>query len=179
MNKKSLSSGTLFKCSAPQGRRPLLEVENRSINMFFKVVVNLLQSGEGVRFNAPGRSMTPTIREGETITVNPVTHLEVRKGDIILYHNDTGVIAHRVVYIQRPDPRRPQVSFILRGDASVTDDKPVTEGQILGKVISVERNGRTIDLYSRRVKTMRLKRLFTSRLKRIIKPLIITNVLQK
>ena len=116
--------------------------------------------------------MKPTIREDETIIVEPITPLEVRKGDIILYSNDTGVIAHRVVHILKKDTIRRPESFILRGDASIADDKPVAAEQILGKVISVERNGRTMDLYSRRVKTMRLVRLSASRLKRWLKPYI-------
>jgi signal peptidase len=169
------STETLLKRSAPQGRRPLLEAEDRSSNMFFEVTVNLLRSGQSVRFQAPGKSMKPTIREDETITVDPITPLAVRKGDIILYKNGTGVIAHRVVRIEKQNPSRPQDTFILRGDASILDDKPVAPGQVLGKVISVERGGRTIDLYSRRVKTMRTARLLASRLKRLIKPLIFTN----
>ena len=143
--------------------------------MFFDVAVNLLQSGQSVRFKAPGKSMKPTIREEETITVEPVIPMKVCKGDIILYNNNTGVIAHRVVRILRKDTSQPPDSFILRGDASIADDKPVAAAQVLGKVISVERNGRTMDLYSRRVKTMRLARLLVSRFKRIIKPLINTN----
>ena len=38
--------------------------------------------------------------------------------------------------------------FILRGDASRTFDEPVKSDQILGKVISIERNGNTVNPYS-------------------------------
>ena len=38
--------------------------------------------------------------------------------------------------------------FILRGDASRTFDEPVTSDQILGKVISIERNGNIVNPYS-------------------------------
>lgn len=37
--------------------------------------------------------------------------------------------------------------FILRGDASRTFDVPVKSDQVLGKVISIERNGSSIDPY--------------------------------
>ena len=168
------SSEALLKQSPPQGQRPLLNAEGGS-SIFFEVAVNLLQNGQSVRFQAPGRSMKPSIREDETIIIEPITPSEVRKGDIILYNNHTGVIAHRVIRIERKDTSQPPDSFILRGDASITNDKPVAAEQILGKVVSVVRNGRTIDLYSRKVKTMRLIRLFASRLKRIIKPLLPTS----
>ncbi len=42
----------------------------------------------------------------------------------------------------------PHYSFILRGDASSSRDAPVESGQVLGKVVSVERNGRGIAVNS-------------------------------
>lgn len=60
----------------------------------------------------------------------------------------------------------PQLIFILRGDASLTCDDPVEAQQVLGKVVSVERDGRSINLYCRRVKIIRTIRLCASRLKR-------------
>jgi signal peptidase len=175
MSKKSTSSEALLKQRAPQGRRPLLKAEGRSStesNLFFNVTVDLLKSGQSVRFQAPGRSMTPTIREDETITIEPVSASTVRKGDIILYNNETGVIAHRVVRIRKKDASLQPHSFILRGDASITDDKPVAPGQVLGKVVSVERGGRSIALCGMKAKTKRMTRLMASRLKRLLKPLI-------
>ena len=172
------SSEALLKRSAPQGRRPLLKAESRSStesNMFFKVTVDLLKSGQSVRFQAPGRSMTPTIREDETITIDPVSASSVRKGDIILYSNKTGVIAHRVVRIEKEDSSLQPHSFILRGDASITYDKPVTPGQVLGKVVSVERGGRSIALCGIKAKTKRMTRLLASRAKRLLKALILGN----
>jgi len=38
--------------------------------------------------------------------------------------------------------------FILRGDASLTYDEPVKSEQVLGKVISIERNGSSVNPYS-------------------------------
>ncbi len=40
------------------------------------------------------------------------------------------------------------LQFVLRGDAAPSCDEPVKAGQILGKVISIERNGCSIDPYS-------------------------------
>ena len=178
------SSNALLEAKGRSSRATPLEPEVRSssealrgaedpTNMFFKVTVDLLKSGQSVRFQAPGRSMTPTIREDETITINPVSASTVRKGDIILYNNETGVIAHRVIRIEKKDSSLQPHSFILRGDASITDDKPVAPGQVLGKVVSVERHGRSIALCGMWAKTKRMTRLMASRLKRLLKPLII------
>ncbi len=43
--------------------------------------------------------------------------------------------------------------FILRGDASRTFDEPVKSDQILGKVISIERNGNSLNPYSLQAQT--------------------------
>ena len=60
----------------------------------------------------------------------------------------------------------PQLIFILRGDASLTCDDPVEAQQILGKVVSVEKNDRSINLYSRKVKMLHIAYVRASRLKR-------------
>ncbi len=60
----------------------------------------LLRNGQSVRFSAPGRSMYPTIREGEPITVQPVSPSAVQKGDIILYLKD---VVEQVLVTFRPD----------------------------------------------------------------------------
>ena len=162
-------------------------------HLFPDIATELLERGHSVRFQAPGRSMHPTIKEGESITVEPVEPPAVRTGDIILYRTKTGVIAHRVIRIEqkatsseaifkaewpilkgRPSLSQssslsPQHLFLLRGDASVNCDRPVEGGQILGKVVSVERDGRLIDPYSPNAKAMYLTRLSVSSLKRWIK----------
>ena len=133
-------------------------------HLFTDVSTELLRSGQSIRFRAPGRSMYPTIREGETITVQPVAPAAVKIGDIILYHFQRGVVAHRVVSIEKK--RGDALLFILHADTSGAPDEPVEPSQILGKVVSVERGGRSIDLYSRRAKMQRIAHVWASRLKR-------------
>ena len=62
----------------------------------------------------------------------------------------------------------PQHCFTLRGDAAIYFDDPVEAEQILGKVVSVERNGRSIDPYGFRTKLHFKARRFASRLKRFL-----------
>jgi signal peptidase I len=140
-------------------------------HLFLDVSTELLQCGHSVRFKAPGRSMQPTIKEGETITVDPIAPEEVKRGDIILYRTPGGVVAHRVVGIERKMSTQssslsPHHLFLLRGDSATTCDAPVAPDQVLGKVISVMRDGRNINPYCLKVKTQRLARLIASRIKR-------------
>jgi len=127
-----------------------------STSLFVSLTEQLLKDGYGVCFCAEGQSMHPTIRAGETVTVVPTTPGEIRRGDIILCRTKGRVIAHRVVCIKRrnghgkdfvfePDS---DLIFVLRGDAACHHDEPVVPAQVLGKVVAVERDGRTIDLAS-------------------------------
>ena len=137
-----------------------------SNDLLLDLSTELLGRGKRVRFRAPGRSMCPTIRENEAITVQPVVPQDVKVGDIILYRSGESVVAHRVIQIQRGDGDT--LRFILREDTWGTQDEPVQAEQILGKVVSVERAGRNIDPYSTRAKVRLLVHTIASRLKRCI-----------
>ena len=155
---------------------------NLSPHNFEHVCTELLVDGHGVKFRAPGNSMYPTIRNGDVITVTPLGASSVTIGDIILYQYKSGVTAHRVIRIAKIDAHhsqhsalrpqtsdlRPQTYFILRGDAAVVFDDPVSADQILGKVTLVERKGRRIDPYTRRAKILFSTRRLASRLRRFL-----------
>jgi len=130
--------------------------------MFPDIITDLLQEGYKVSFDAPGHSMFPTIMANETILVEAIDPGIVRVGDIVLYRTNGRLVAHRVVginmnsdnsfsshsdYDTQSSVLGPQHLFILRGDAASACDAPVKAGQILGKVVSIERNGFSIDPY--------------------------------
>ena len=131
--------------------------------LFLDISAELLHHGHRVRFRPGGGSMYPTIKDGEAVTVEPISPNNVRCGDIVLYKSDHRVIAHRIVGVRKREGG--PLSFILRGDASESCDEPVRADEILGKVISVERDGRNINLTSRRSKLLRVARAYGSRLK--------------
>ena len=167
-----------------------------SHHLFVKLSTELLSRGYCVRLRVKGKSMYPTIRDGERITVKPVSPPEVRRGDIVLYRSKrrlptncstqsvdpvfpaqsqsgaAGVIVHRVVSIKKhssnPSSLRPRYSFRLRGDASATCDEPVDSRQVFGRIVSVERDGRSIDLVSRVAMTRHRVRLLISRAKQAL-----------
>lgn len=131
---------------------------------FAGVSQELLSFGNRVSFRAPGDSMMPTIFDGERVTIQPIESSDIKPGDIILYRYPGSIVAHRVISIEKRDSGAPR--FILRGDALGAPDEAVEIEQVLGKVQSVERGGRSIDLYSRRVKVIRMLRLCASHIKR-------------
>ncbi len=134
--------------------------------LLLDLTAELLSRGTRVRFRPSGRSMYPSIREGELITVEPVQPSDVKLGDIVLYRSERGPIAHRVVEIASQDSR----VFRLRGDASLSCDEPVEAHRILGRVVGVERNGRSVALASRGAKIWHKARRLASGLKGWIYP---------
>ena len=88
--------------------------------------------------------MLPTVRDGECVTVEPMASRPVALGDVVLCETWRGPVAHRVLAIDAmvDGGRR----FTLRGDASLESDRPVTAGQLRGRLVSVERDGLVLSL---------------------------------
>jgi signal peptidase I len=177
---KRSSSETLLKRSAPDAEWNGLWIDNT--DLFSELLEETLNRGHSIRFRAPGGSMYPTIRNGDILTVTPIETASITIGDIILYRHKSGVTAHRVIRITKRDAHhsqhsalrpqtsdlRPQSYFILRGDAAVVFDDPVSADQILGKVTLVERSGRRINPYTRSAKILFSTRRLASRLRRFV-----------
>ena len=138
----------------------------KASNLLLDLTTELLSQGATVRFRPSGRSMYPSIREGELITVEPVEASDVKLADIVLYRSQRGPIAHRVVEIASRDAR----IFRLRGDASLSCDQPVAAHQILGRVVRVQRHHRSIALATRAAKLWHKARRLASGVKGWIYP---------
>ena len=105
---------------------------------------SLLAEGLSVKFRAAGRSMLPTVRDGECVTVAPVDARDVSIGDVIFCYTRRGALAHRVLEIATSASGAR--AFSTRGDASDELDRPVGAEQVRGRVISVDRGGHTLGL---------------------------------
>ncbi len=138
--------------------------EQSQSNVFTDVTAELLSLGACVRFQAAGHSMYPAIRDGEMIKVEPVEPSHIKEGDIVLYRMKKGVIAHRVVHIERRNGGPP--FFVLRGDALERYDGIVEPRQVIGRVVSVERNGHDYKLNGIHAKLIHTLRFYTSYLRR-------------
>jgi signal peptidase I len=134
--------------------------------MFQEISTALLADGYSVRFRPGGNSMSPAIRDGEAVTVAPVLACEVRRGDIILYRAERGLIAHRVTQLMG-ETGAPV--FITRGDSATSCDAPVSAQQVLGRVICVERNGRPQSLKGLHVRLLWRARPILSWLRALVR----------
>jgi hypothetical protein len=89
--------------------------------------------------------MLPTVHDGDCVTVAPVDPRAVEVGDVLFCRTRRGPVAHRVASIggAQPDAAR---QFTLRGDAALENDRPVAAPDVIGRVVSVDRDGRAHDL---------------------------------
>ncbi len=83
--------------------------------VFTAVVDSLLAEGLSVRFRAGGRSMLPTVRDGDCVTVAPVDARAVAVGDVLLCRTPRGPVAHRVASIGAQQLGARPLQFTLRG----------------------------------------------------------------
>ena len=103
-------------------------VEDRpQTKMFEAISRELLGSGNAIRFQARGASMSPAIHDGEIVHVKAVLPADLRKGDIVLVKGEMGFRLHRLVVADvRSDV------FITRGDCGSHNDPAVSAEQIVG-----------------------------------------------
>lgn len=104
-------------------------IEQRKQSALFGLFArDLIAKGNSFRFCARGRSMTPTIEDGDVLCVEPLDRMP-RRGEIVLFSLAGEFKAHRVL-----DTSGNQ--FITRGDAGTEPDGIVKREEIIGKVIA-------------------------------------------
>lgn len=125
---------------AERGREVNLETPD-----FLEQARQLLTKSVPIEIKMSGSSMSPTIEDGDVVTVEPVSSSPLSAGDIILYNSlrDTAVI-HRVVRVEKRGSSERAV--ITRGDAASQNDIAVPIHRILGKVKVIDRAGEQITL---------------------------------
>jgi len=125
---------------AERGREVNLETPD-----FLEHARQLLSKSVSVEIRMSGSTMSPTIEDGDVVTVEPITTKSLSAGDIILYNSlrDTAVI-HRIVRVERKGSSARAV--ITRGDAASQNDIAVPIHRVLGKVELIDRAGEQINL---------------------------------
>ncbi|MDR6121925.1 signal peptidase [Bacillus sp. SLBN-46] len=103
----------------------------------FKLLKQAINKDGWIELPAFGNSMFPYIRSDDVCRFSPCDSSQLKKGDVVLVQLQTGqLIAHRLVKKQIVNY---QHVFILKGDTNLGFDKPIEEGQILGKLVDVKK----------------------------------------
>jgi hypothetical protein len=103
------------------------------------LAADLLRGGSPVRLEVTGHSMSPFIRSGDVVTIEPLSGRRPALGEVVAVAPASGLLVHRLVGWKRG-------RALSRGDVAAEAD-PVTPSEaLLGRVTRVERRGRRVRL---------------------------------
>lgn len=99
-----------------------------------------------VRLRVFGTSMAPAILPGDLVVVRRAGLDEISAGDVVLFGRDGRFFVHRTVRrsIATSADGAGRSCLVTRGDRLQQDDPPVSSKEILGRAISLVRDGRQI-----------------------------------
>jgi len=100
----------------------------------------VLEKNVPFRFSASGSSMTPFIRDGDAITVEPLP-LQFRPGDVVAFVNvlSNQLMVHRIIHVS-------PAGYLIKGDNNSVPDGLMPASSIIGRVVRVVRRGRQVRL---------------------------------
>jgi hypothetical protein len=101
-----------------------------------ELVMQELRAGRGVSLTVTGHSMTPAIRSGDRLTLEPLRRTP-RLGDVLACDSEGRLVVHRLVAWER-------CRAVVRGDVAPACDPPLAAGAALGLVTRIERGGREV-----------------------------------
>ena len=127
-----------------QGHRAMSGASQVSSGTACRLVAESVRVSGSIRLPAVGTSMVPVIHPGDVLSIQPVDPKEVSLGDIVVCERERVLVVHRIVRISA-DSIEPYL--VTRGDRMLRDDRPILPGELLGRVASIERKNRRVDLH--------------------------------
>ena len=83
-------------------------------------------------------SMWPALKTNDLILMKGANGADVAVGEIIIYKNSQGFTIHRLIRKENPDASvGGAAKLITRGDANNVDDAPITESDVIGKLVTI------------------------------------------
>jgi signal peptidase len=114
-----------------------MDIESQRRVAWRQLIFEQARNAGEVRLRVSGRSMLPALWPGDVVTVRRCSLAEFQPGQIVLFGQQQKLTVHRVVRVADDH-------LIARGDSLPSSDPPVTETEVVGKVVSVQRKGRNI-----------------------------------
>lgn len=103
-----------------------------------ELAAEVLRSWGALRLRVTGWSMLPAVWPGDTLMIESAGTGGVTEGDMVLFGRERRLFVHRVVK-DLGDSK-----FLTRGDAMSAPDPVIDQHELLGRVSSIQRNGRCI-----------------------------------
>src|ERR1700676_2666491 len=143
----SITAGSAGKPLSRRGEQTSMNARENASKALVEEVVRSI--GE-VRLRVLGTSMVPAMLPGDLVSVRRAGLDEISAGEVVLFLQNGRLFVHRVVgrnvVSAAGNTQGPYLT--TRGDRLRHDDPPVSSKELLGRVVSIERNNRHIELAS-------------------------------
>jgi signal peptidase I len=106
------------------------------------LLADVLRRFGAARVAVAGTSMLPAIRPRDVLVVERRTIHQIQVGDVALFALGHRLFAHRVVRTGVDQTGAP--TLVTRGDTHGDEDLPIGSSELLGQVLTVSRNGRSL-----------------------------------
>jgi signal peptidase I len=103
------------------------------------LVSDVVRVSGQVQLKVTGASMVPVLWPGDLLMVRQVEPSSPTPGSILVFRQNDKLVVHRLA-------SREGDKLVTRGDARPCFDPPVDAANVLGRVESAQRNGRTLAL---------------------------------
>lgn len=157
-----------------QGHLAMSGLSQVSSGTACRLVAESIRVCGGVRLPAVGTSMVPAIHPGDVLSIQPVDPKEVSLGDIVVYARERVLVVHRIVRTLT-DSSEPYL--VTRGDRMLRDDRPILPGELLGRVASIERKNRRMNVHPFSNRAEQALRLILRRSERVTRIFLRANAL--
>jgi signal peptidase I len=121
---------------------------NASIELACGLAEEVVRTFGEVRLRVFGTSMVPSILPGDLVLIRRASLREISPGEVVLFLQKGRLFAHRVVdrKLMATSDYPEEFYLITRGDRLRHDDPAVSQMELLGRVISIERDNREVEL---------------------------------
>ncbi len=121
---------------------------NTSIELARELAEEVVRTFGEVRLRVIGTSMVPSLHPGDFVSIHRASLLEISPGEIVLFFQNGRFVVHRVVDRKGTSgaDSSGEPCLITRGDRVRHDDPPVSSTELLGRVVSIERGNRKVEL---------------------------------
>jgi signal peptidase I len=121
---------------------------NASIELACGLAQEVVRAFGEVRLRVFGTSMAPSILPGDLVSIHRAALNEISPGEVVLFLRKGRLFVHRVVgrKVLATADGSGESCLITRGDRLRQIDPPVSSAEFLGRVVSIERDNRRVDL---------------------------------
>lgn len=127
-------------------KAPAIRHGNASLELACGLVEEVIRNFGEVRLRVFGTSMVPSVQPGDVVLIQRAMLEEILPGEIAVFLRMGRLFVHRVAdrKVTSNAGGDKELFLITRGDRQRDNDSPVSSSELVGRVVSIEREHRNI-----------------------------------